>query len=772
MNKKINLNDDLILDGAMGTLVMERENPKAGFPPELFNIEKPELILNIHKDYVKAGADCVNTNTFGANPYKLKNYKEVINKGIELALNSGAKYVAFDIGPSGKLFGQDGFDFEECYNCFKDIILAGQDKTDFIYFETFTDLRELRTAIIAAKENSSLPVVASMSFSENGRTPFGTDADSFVYTALSAGADAVGANCSVGADKMLTIAKRLTELTDKPVFIKANAGMPFIKDGKTVYDTDSETFSKQNAKIKKAGVNAIGGCCGTNPEYIEKIKDEIKDIVPEKRKCKKISAVCSSSKTVYIDGDMKIIGERINPTGKKKFKEALISKDYDYAASCGIVQERDGAHILDVNVGLNGIDEKAAMGEVMERLFRVSELPLQIDSSDEKVIEFALRNYCGKAIVNSVNASDESLNKILPLVKKYNSAVVGLTLDEKGIPDSAEGREALAEKIINKCLDFGIDKNDIIIDVLTLSEASAKGSAKITIEALKKVKKLQVKTVLGISNISFGMPARENINAAFLDMAKKAGLDFAIINPTLLKIIPTKEAFDFLNAKDGAVQNYIERFSDVKNIAAEEIKTDLKTAIITGQKDLAEKEAGLLSKELSSVQIVEKFIIPALDEVGANYEKGRFFLPQLIASAEAAKSAFSAVEEKSGTSSDKNKRFVLATVKGDIHDIGKNIVKSVTANYGFTVIDLGRDVDYDVVLKAVEDNYPCVLGLSALMTTTVNNMEKTIKLVKAKFDIPILVGGAVLTKEYAEKIGGIYCSDANDTVKKLKDIFK
>ncbi len=769
----INFEKNLILDGAMGTVLQEFVTLSAGYPPEKLSIENSDVICKIHKAYIDAGSDVISTNTFGANPFKHTEYKEMIKKSVEIALDAASgRCVALDIGPSGKLFGET-LDFDSCYEGYKSVVLAAEDKTDFILFETFTDLRELRTAVLAAKENSKLPVVACMTFSKNGRTPFGTDVDSFVLTVIAAGADGVGANCSVGPKEMIDVAKRMVQITDKPVFIQANAGIPILKNGVTVFPVGKEEFADLNAKIKALGVRAIGGCCGTNPEYIKLLKEKLSLVECQKNAAIKRSAVCCSQRTAVAD-KMLVVGERINPTGKKKFKEAVINGDYDYITACGIMQQEEGADTLDVNVGVNGVDEKEVMQKVTERLQTVTDLPLQIDTSSPAVLECALRRYCGKAIINSVNASKKSLEEVLPLAVRFGAAVIGLTLDENGIPKTVEGRVKLAKKITQECVKRGIAKEDIYIDALTLSEASESGGALVTLNTLKEVKKLGVKTVLGVSNVSFGMPLRNDINAAFLKLAKEAGLDLAIINPTFKNLKPSKQATDFILNREGATEAYLAYATGKVEEALKgaEVTSDLKKAILTGQKELSGKIAEILIKENTAEEIVKTYVIPALDEVGERYEKGEMFLPQLIASADAAQSVFAVIEKDTPINADNGKRFVLATVKGDVHDIGKNILKSVVGNYGYKVIDLGRDVDYDVVLAAVEKNYPCVLGLSALMTTTVDNMEKTIKVVKSKFkDIKVLVGGAVLTADYAEKIGGIYCSDANATVKKLNYIF-
>ncbi|HKL94289.1 MAG TPA: homocysteine S-methyltransferase family protein [Clostridia bacterium] len=772
-------NKNLILDGAMGSLLLERSGVPIGYSLEKLNIENPQLVSEIHKEYVTADADVVYTNTFGANPYKFSSYllPEIIENAITLAQGSGVKYVALDIGPLGKVIGTGGISFEDAISAFKEVVKAAADRTDYIVVETMTSLAELRAAILAVKETSKLPLAVSMSFNENLRTFFGTSVECFVATAESLGVNAIGANCSLGAVEMFGIAKELARTTTLPIFIKPNAGMPQLEHGKTVYDIDANGFCAAMEKIKALGINILGGCCGTTPEYIQKLAKAVFNKNFDRIIPKKECVICSATTAVEIDG-LKVVGERINPTGKKRVQSAVREGDFDFLISEGVKQQSQGAHILDVNIGVSGIDEVTAMNKIVDLLQDVVPLPLQIDSAKPEVLESALRRYHGRAIVNSVNGSEKSLNAVLPIVKKYGAAVIGLTLDDNGIPQSADGRVEIAKRIICECEKIGIEKKDIFIDVLTMAEASGMGNALTTLNALSAVKKLGVKTALGISNVSFGMPNREDINAKFLELATARGLDLAIVNPAFIGLSGSCEAENFLLAKTGASDKYIALFTNTTattNTTTNAETISLYDAIVTGQSGLCGNLAKTMLSHTAPLELAEKFIIPALDEVGKLYESGRLFLPQLIASAEAAKSAFFEVSNKledDGVKALDSLRFVLATVKGDIHDIGKNIVKTVVGNYGFKVIDLGRDVDYNVILKAVKENYPCVLGLSALMTTTAENMAETIRLVKNEFDIPILVGGAVITEEYAKLIGGIYCRDANATVAKLKAIAK
>lgn len=769
----------LILDGATGSLLTERSGAPAGYRLEKLNLENPEVVYSVHRDYVDAGSDVIYTNTFGANPLKLGGETEkVIKAAVAIARKAAGDraYVALDVGPLGKLIGEGGISFDEAYENYAAVIKAAADETDLIVIETMTDIADARIALLAAKENSNLPIMLSMSFEAGGRSAFGTDVESFARTVSGMGVSAIGINCSLGPVEMYPMAKKLVESTPLPVFIKPNAGMPRFENGRTVYDIDRARFCEAMANIHALGVNILGGCCGTTPDYIRMLAAQTAGKA-ERELYKPVRALCCGTATVKVDG-MKVVGERINPTGKKRFQAALREGDFDYILAQGIEQSQAGADILDVNVGLNGTDEKYNMVRVVEGLQKVVSRPLVIDSSSPEVLEAALRRYNGKALVNSVNGKQSSIDSVLPLVKKYGAAVVCLALDENGIPSTAEGRVAVGKRLVDECLKAGIATEDIYVDTLTMAESAEKGSAQCTVGALEEIKKTGAGTVLGVSNVSFGMPHREDINACFLAMAKGAGLDLAIINPSLINIKYSDYARDFLLAKEGATDAYIAYAAKTDSVKTEDLTgkdtPDMTRAIVGGMGARAREVAETLLATLAPLDVAAQHIIPALDVVGDLYEKGVIFLPQLIAAADAAKQAFSALESRmaaQGAAQD-GKRFVLATVKGDIHDIGKNIVKAVVSNYGYKVVDLGRDVDYPVVLAAVEKNYPCALGLSALMTTTAQNMAETIRLVREKYpDLPVLVGGAVITPEYAESIGGVYCKDANATVKALREIF-
>ena len=775
----IDFSGKIILDGATGSLLTERSGAPAGYRLERLNIEDPETVFSVHRDYVDAGSNVIYTNTFGANPLKLgDDTAKIVRAATEIARKAAGDraYVALDIGPLGKLIGEGGISFDEAYENYAAIVCAANDATDLIAIETMTDIADARIALLAAKENSSLPVMLSMSFEAGGRSAFGTDVESFARIISGMGVSAIGINCSLGPVDMLPMAEELVESTPLPGCIKPNAGMPRFENGRTVYDIGIGEFCSAMEKIHSLGINILGGCCGTTPDYIRMMNERIKDVAP-RPEYKKVRALSCATSTVIVDG-MKVVGERINPTGKKLFQKALREGDFDYILAQGIEQSQSGADILDVNVGLNGTDEKANMVRVVEGLQKVVSRPLVIDSSSPEVLEAALRRYNGKALINSVNGKQSSIDAVLPLAKKYGAAVVCLALDENGIPDSIEGRVAIGKRLADECLKAGIAIEDVYVDTLTMAESAQKGSAVCTVGALGEIKKTGAGSILGVSNISFGMPRREDINACFLAMAKEAGLDLAIINPSLVNIKSSDYARDFLLGKEGATDAYIAYAAKTDSVKAEELAPegapDMTRAIVGGMGGAARETAERLLKEIPPLDVAAKHIIPALDRVGELYESGKIFLPQLIAAADSAKQAFAALEEKmkEGGIKESDNRFVIATVKGDIHDIGKNIVKAVVSNYGYKVTDLGRDVDHMVVLDAVEKNYPCVLGLSALMTTTAQNMAETIAFVREKYpDIPVLVGGAVITPEYAESIGGIYCKDANATVKELKKIF-
>ncbi len=773
------LNKEFVLcDGAMGT-VLQSKGLELGEIPELIGIKNPQVLIEIHKSYIDAGSDIVFTNTFGANRYKLKDsgytVAEVIKKAVEnarKACEGTDTLVALDLGPIGQLLEPSGsLSFEEAYDIYKEQILAGIG-TDIIAFETMTDLLELKAGILAAKENSTLPVICTMTFEKNMRTFTGVSVSSMALTLNGLGVDAIGINCSLGPAELLPVIKELSNWTNLPIIVQPNAGLP---DPQTnSYSVSPEEFANEIMKLIPYGIKIVGGCCGTNPDYIKALKEMLSNQKYRKELNNIPCAICSSTNTVCIN-QPRIIGERINPTGKKLFKQALIDNDIDYILNQAIAQVNAGAEILDVNVGLPDIDEKSMMVRSLKALQGVVDVPLQIDSTVPEVVEAALRVYNGKPIVNSVNGEEDSLNNILPLVKKYGAAVVGLTLDNNGIPKKAEQRVEIARKILDRALSLGISREDIYIDCLTLTASAEQEGVMETLKALKMVKEqLGLKTVLGVSNISFGLPNRELVNQNFLTMAMTYGLDLPIINPNIASMTGAVRAFRLLTNVDRNSTAFIEAYSN-SNISVPQQKSSEKTdvdifyAIEKGLKKECRDIVRKLLETTDSMEIINTMLIPALDKVGSDFETGKVFLPQLIQSASVAQIAFEEIkaklinENKAPVSKGK---IVLATVKGDIHDIGKNIVKVLLENYGYTVIDLGRDVEFQAVVDAVREHDCKLVGLSALMTTTLKSMESTIKLIHDNnLDCKIMVGGAVLTHDYAMKIGAdFYASDAKGSV--------
>lgn len=764
--------DIILLDGAMGTM-LQNAGLEAGAAPELLNLENPGLIENIHRKYIDAGAQIVYANTFGANRYKLKDHsvEEVIQAAVSTAKRACGEnaLTALDIGPIGQLLEPSGtLAFEEAYDIFKEQIISGKD-ADLIVFETMTDLYELKAAVLAAKENSDKPVICTMTFEENYRTFTGCCVSSMALLLNGLGVDAVGINCSLGPAQLAPVCEELLKWTDLPVVLKPNAGLPDPVTGE--YDISPEQFAEEMRKAAEHGVRIFGGCCGTTPEYISALKKSLGNIVPEKRKAEKYAAVCTPSRTVVID-QPRIIGERINPTGKKLFKEALRNNNIGYILGQAIEQIHAGADILDVNVGLPEIDEEKLMIRAIKEIQGITDVPLQIDSTVPEVLEAALRVYNGKPIVNSVNGEEKSLETVLPLVKKYGAAVVGLTLDQNGIPPKAEQRFVIAKKILERALDYGISKEDVFIDCLTLTASAEQEAVMETLKALGRVKnELGLKTVLGVSNISFGLPNRPMINQNFLTMALTYGLDLPIINPNVDAMTGAVRAFKLLTNIDKNSAEFIAAYNDAvpKNtVQKKEENVSLSYAVENGLKEESARATAAALAEKEPMDIVNNILIPALDKAGSQFEKGTIFLPQLILTAGAAQAAFGIIREKmmSQNSSPVSKgKIVLATVKGDIHDIGKNIVKVLLENYGYTVIDLGKDVPCEEVVNAAREHGVKLVGLSALMTTTLKAMEETIKLLReGGVECKVVVGGAVLTQEYAEKIGAdYYAKDAKET---------
>ena len=768
----------ILLDGAMGTMLQQCGAPM-GKVPEALNITHPEIITGIHRQYIESGSQIIYANTFSANRYKLSHCEyspeAVVSAGIACAKEAARgtdAAVALDVGPIGQLMEPNGpLKFDEAYDMFREMMVCGERSgADLIVIETSTDLLEMKAAVLAARENTALPVLCTMTFEKNGRTFTGVTVEAAALTLTGLGVDAVGINCSLGPDEIYPLAKTMARWTHLPLIIKANAGLPDLEDG--TYPVTAEQFAAQLEKYVDLGVSLFGGCCGTTPAYIREIKRMLAGWTPVKRQVSKRSAVCSATQVVEIDG-ARVIGERINPTGKKLFKEALINHDIGYILAQGISQTEAGAHILDVNVGLPKIDEAGLMREVVKELQGVVDVPLQIDSSSADVIEKALRVYNGKPIVNSVNGEEAVMDRIFPIVKKYGAAVVGLTLDENGIPATAEERFAVAERIVKKAAAYGIPKEDVYIDCLTLTVSAQQKEAAETLKALALVKeKLGVKTVLGVSNISFGLPKREWINTSFLTLAMAAGLDLPIINPNNEAMMAAVDAFNVLYDRDKGCKRYVDKYSQARTTApapAARKEMTLDQAVKNGLKEYAGQAAEKLLETLPAMAVVNDVLIPALDKVGMDFETGKLFLPQLIQSATAAQAAFDVIKRKLSEDTSQARvskgKVVIATVKGDIHDIGKNIVKVVMENYGYDMIDLGKDVPPEKVVEAVRMSGARLVGLSALMTTTVAAMEETIRLLKENCDCAIWVGGAVLTEDYAGQIGAdYYAKDAKQSV--------
>ena len=765
----------IFLDGAMGTMIQE-SGADSGHVPELLGITNPEIIMNIHKAYIQSGSDIIYANTFGANRFKLAGtgytVEQVIKSNVANAkkASEGKALVALDLGPIGQLLEPTGkLTFEESYNCYKEQVIAGTD-ADLIVLETMTDLYEVKSAVLAVKENSDKPLFVTMTFEENQRTFTGVSVECMATLLQSLGVDAIGVNCSLGADELYPIVKKLSENTNLPLIVKANAGLPDPVTNK--FNVTPEQFAESNYRIADLGVKIFGGCCGTTPEHIKALVEKVNQHDFIERNYIPKSCVCSAVKCVEIN-QPRVIGERINPTGKKLFKQALLDNNIDYILNQAIEQVHAGADILDVNVGLPSIDEKSMMIRVVKAVQSVVDVPLQLDSTIPEVLDAGLRVYNGKPIVNSVNGEDESLEKILPLVKKYGASVVGLTLDKNGIPKTSEGRFAIAEKILNKALEYGIPEEDVYIDCLTLTASAEQEGVMETLNALKRVKEeLGLKTVLGVSNISFGLPNRELITRTFLTMALQNGLDLPIINPNIDSIIGAVRAYKLLKGIDKNSVEFISIYSQEntpKPVVDKKSDIDIFYALENGMKNDGVRITGELLENNDPMEVINNYLVPALDIAGDKFEKGKIFLPQLILTAGTAQACFEVIKEKIVQKGDKpvsKGKVVLATVKGDIHDIGKNIVKVLLESYGYDVIDLGKDVDKSVILKSAVENQVKLVGLSALMTTTLKSMEETIELLNQHYpECKTVVGGAVLTPDYAEKIhADFYAKDAKETV--------
>ena len=772
----------IYLDGGMGTLLQAR-GLESGEMPETWNIEYPEVIRDIHRSYFDAGCNVVLANTFGANRLKFDPncLDRIIGAAIENAKIAAKeskgkqkKWVALDIGPTGKMLKPLGdLHFEEAVGIFAETVRLGvKHGADLIFIETMNDSYETKAALLAAKEYSDLPVFVSNAYGEDGKLMTGATPSAMVAMLEGMGADAIGVNCSLGPKALMPVIGEYLKYSSIPVIVKPNAGMPVVRDGETCYDLSPSEFASDVSDMMRLGARVVGGCCGTTPEYISELTKETKDFLPVEIEKKHLTLVSSYTHAVEFGERSVLIGERINPTGKPKFKEALRQGDFDYILREAIAEEEAGADILDVNVGLPGIDEKEMLYQSVCRIQEVCDLPLQLDSADPVAMEWALRYYNGKAMINSVNGKSESMAAVFPLVKKYGGVVVCLTLDENGIPETSEGRFAIAKKIYDEAARYGIEPKDLIFDPLAMSVGADKNAARETLRAVKLIgEELRCHTSLGISNVSFGLPNRDQINATFFTMALENGLSAAIINPHSAELMKAYRAYNALSGFDDNFEEYISLVSEEK-IVTQPVDS-LKRAIVKGLKDQAADMTGRLLEEKAPLDVVNEDIIPALDEVGDGYEKKILYLPNLLMAAEAASAAFGIIKEKMPADKTQSKaRIILATVKGDIHDIGKNILKLILENYGYEVIDLGKDVDPCRIVSAAVERSADFVGLSALMTTTLPSMETTVRLLRESLPTcRIMVGGAVLTEEYAKKIGAdFYGKDAMEAVKYLENV--
>lgn len=782
-------NNIVYLDGGMGTL-LQKSGLQPGELPERWNISHPEVIREIHKNYYDSGSNVVNANTFGANTLKfsIDELDEIICHAVKNAdearkASSGEqeKFIALDVGPTGKLLKPLGdLDFEDAVKIFAETIRLGvKYGVDLITIETMNDSYETKAAVLAAKENSDLPIIVTNAYGENGRLMTGANPAVMAAMLEGMGVDAIGANCSLGPKQLMDVMDELLKYCSVPVAFKPNAGLPK-SDGKvTYYDVDADEFAQDIKLSVENGVRIVGGCCGTTPEYIKKVCELTRGMKPKEIEKKTYSVCTSYNKAVFFGEKPILIGERINPTGKKRFKQALLENDIGYILQEAVNQQAKGVHVLDVNVGLPGIDEAQMLTTSVCELQCVTDLPLQIDSSDPVAMESALRRYNGKAMINSVNGKEENMNAIFPLVKKYGGFVVALTLDEKGIPSTVEGRMKIARKILLTAALYGINKKDIIFDPLAMTVSADKMSAVTTLETVKKItEQLGCNTSLGVSNVSFGLPSRELVNAAFFTTAMENGLSAAIMNPYSARMMEAYYSFNVVKGLDDNCMDFINFASqqEVQPTVKHESSLTLKEAIEKGLKEKSSEITTAMLGENAPLDIVNSHVIPALDDVGKRFEEKKLFLPQLLMSAEAAKASFEVIKAAMAADGNSVKKgnIVIATVHGDIHDIGKNIVKLLLENYGYNVIDLGKNVPPETVLNAVIENHAPLVGLSALMTTTVPAMEETVKLVKEKAPwCKTVVGGAVLTQDYADKIGADkYAADAMESVRYAETVIR
>ena len=779
-------------EGAMGTM-LQKAGLCAGEVPELWNLLHPEKITAVHRGYLEAGCDLLKTNTFGANAQKLaatgRSVEAVIAAAVGCAKEAVAqvggkpRYVTLSIGPTGKLLKPLGdLGFEEAYALFSQMARAGEAAgADAVLLETMSDAYELKAAALAVKENTKLPLLATVMMDRRGKMLTGGDIDGTVALLEGLGAQAIGFNCGLGPEQVGELLPRLLARASVPVIVNPNAGMPKVIDGKTCYEVGPEEFAAQMKRLAAQGAHILGGCCGTTPEHLSAMIEACKDVAPQAITPKNLTVISSYGRAVTIDGDPVLIGERINPTGKPRFKQALREGDIDYVLQAAVTQQEQGAAVLDVNVGLPGIDESAAMERAVREIQGVTDLPLVIDTSSPEVMAQALRIYNGKPLLNSVNGKQESMEAVFPLAKRYGAAVVALTLDEQGIPETVEARLAIAKRIVETAKTYGVAKNDLVFDALTLPVSASPTAAKITAETVRRLKnELGVRTVLGVSNVSFGLPQRGAINAAFLTLAMNAGLDAAIVNPGSNELMQAWRSYRVLAGLDEKCADYVAACSalpkEEKTAAAGGEETSLSEAIRRGRRERAVKAAREALQTVPPLELIDREMIPALNETGAGFEAGTIFLPQLLMSAEAAKGAFEVIREAmaaQGGTEEKKHKVVLATVKDDVHDIGKNIVRVLLENYGFEVIDLGKDVPAETVVDAAKQEDVRLVGLSALMTTTVSSMEKTIQALRKETpECKVVVGGAVLTEEYAGSIGAdAYGKDAMATVHYAQKVY-
>lgn len=776
----------LYFDGGTGTVLQGLGLP-AGTPPEIWNVENPEKIIHLHKDYINAGCNIIKTNTFGINADKYKDFDKLIAAAMDCAKKAVGccddVFIAFDMGPSGRLLKPLGdMDFEAAVELFaKNVRLAKEHGADLILIETMNDSYETKAAVLAAKENCDLPVFVTNVYDEGGKLMTGANSKTMIAMLEGMGVDAIGMNCSLGPDKMLSVLESFVEYASVPIIVNPNAGLPTSVGGKTVFDIDSDAFSGYMLKMAQMGASILGGCCGTTPDYIKKTVEKTKNTAYTLPGFKAHTIVSSYTHAVEIGKKPVLIGERINPTGKPKLKAALKENNMNYLLNEAAGQEEAGVHILDVNVGLPDIDEAIMLKEAVFQIQTVTDLPLQIDSANILALEKSMRIYNGKPLVNSVNGEKEKMQQIFPLVKKYGGAVIALTIDENGIPDTAEERAQIAKKICTEAEKYGIDKKDIIVDPLALTISSDTKNALVTLKAIELIKAMGLSTSLGVSNISFGLPAREKINSAFFAAALEWGLDCAIMNPFSQGMMDSYYAYKVLHDMDVACGEFISHASSqAENEKATEVNNDknvpdLKYAVEKGMKKLAVDAANQLLKSLDAIELINSQIVPALNRVGQDFEDKKAYLPQLLMSAEAAAAAFEIIKEKMPQSEiNKDEAVIVATVKGDIHDIGKNIVKVLLESYGFLVYDLGRDVAPETILKFAVKKSCKLIGLSALMTTTVPAMEETIRLLHESLsDVSVMVGGAVLNDEYAQNINAdFYAKDAMAAVNIAKKFYK